>query len=90
MRTRRSLVREIERHKAAIGKHRDALVKILANLTATVDSIDDGCEDLEIAIQTLSQYIHFSAPRKSNQNKKRSSPDKVFASAISTNGLDNR
>ena len=60
MRRRKNVLRDIERHMIAIGKHRDALRRILADLSVIADALDDGYADLEIAIQTLS-FIHWDA-----------------------------
>ena len=54
MRRRKSVLREVERHMVAIGKHRDALRRILADLTVIADALEDGYADLEIAVQTFS------------------------------------
>jgi ABC-type transporter Mla subunit MlaD len=47
----------IERHKAAIGKHRDALRDILDDLQGVVDAADDGFESLNYAIEKLSELL---------------------------------
>lgn len=53
----RALVSRIERHKAAIGRHRDALQELMSDLEATVESVDDAHDSLTYAIDRLSETL---------------------------------
>lgn len=53
----RAIIAKIERHKAAIGKHRDALREIYEDLEAIVGSADDGLQSLDYAINRLCEYL---------------------------------
>jgi hypothetical protein len=67
MTRRKNVLRDIERHMIAIGKHPDALRRILADLSVIADALDDGYADLEIAIQTLS-FIHWDPHARGARN----------------------
>lgn len=51
------MIKKIELHKDAIAKHRDALRDICADLKSVLQSTDTAVEELELAIQTLSEYL---------------------------------
>lgn len=53
----RAVISKIERHKAAIGKHRDALREILDDLEEIEDCARDATESLNYAIQRLSEQL---------------------------------
>lgn len=52
-----SIIKDIEKHKAAIAMHRDALRNIQIDIETILDSTDSAVQDLEVAIDTLSQYV---------------------------------
>lgn len=51
------LLAAIERHKKAIGEHRDALRELIEDVEAVIDSSDRGVEYLESAVDALSEYV---------------------------------
>lgn len=51
------IVKTIETHKNEIAKHRDALRDLFDDLESVIESCDTAEEELESAIQTLSQYL---------------------------------
>lgn len=55
--TKRSILREVNRHKAAIAKHRDALRDLIEDAEAVSESCDDAVRSLESAADALSQNL---------------------------------
>lgn len=53
----RGIVGKIERHKNAIAKHRDLLRAIQQDLESILESTNEGVEQMEGAITTMSQYL---------------------------------
>ena len=53
----KATITAIKRHKDAIAKHRDALREIQEDLSAVLNSADDGLESLEYAVDVLSQNL---------------------------------
>jgi len=51
------LIIQIQKHKDGIAMHRDALRTIAEDLEAIDDSTSIAIEELETAIDTLSQYV---------------------------------
>lgn len=51
------IVRKIERHKIAIGKHRDALREIIEDVEAVSEECDGATDNLEQAVEALSRYL---------------------------------
>jgi hypothetical protein len=51
------IVRKIERHKIAIGKHRDALRAIYEDVEEIAEECDGAADNLEQAIESLSKYL---------------------------------
>ena len=51
------VVAKINRHKEAIGKHRDALRDIHSELADILEDADAGIDCLETAVDYLSRYI---------------------------------
>ena len=51
------LVRDIQKHKDAIAKHRDALRALVADAEQVAECCDSAVSDLDSAIDTLSQYL---------------------------------
>ena len=52
-----TFIKQIKQHVNEIAKHRDALRDIEHDLNSILDSTNQGLEDLECAIDTLSQYL---------------------------------
>lgn len=52
-----SMVKKIERHKAALAKHRDALRDIIEDVDAICDEASDATDNLERAVESLSKYL---------------------------------
>lgn len=53
----KKIVKQIERHKAGLVKHRDALRDLVGELEALGDTSSDAVDNLEYAIEALSQYV---------------------------------
>jgi RNase adaptor protein for sRNA GlmZ degradation len=54
---RGDIIALVTKHKNAIAKERDALRDILHDLEGVVDSSDSALNDLDCAIDALSQYL---------------------------------
>jgi uncharacterized membrane protein len=52
-----AIIRKIERHMDAIGKHRDALRELEDRLSAMNESFDEGLSNLDCAIDCLSEFV---------------------------------
>jgi hypothetical protein len=51
------IVRAIRKHREAIAKHRDALRRLHSDLTDILESTDEGVQELDIALDKLSEYL---------------------------------
>lgn len=51
------LVEKLEHHTNEIAIHRDALREIYEGLGDVLESVDAGLQDIEVGIETLSQYL---------------------------------
>lgn len=51
------VIKQIEKEKAAIAKHRDRLRALMDDLEGEVSSFDEGISNLEAAVEALSQYV---------------------------------
>lgn len=54
---RQSIVRQINMHKRAIAKHRDALRELVDDAQTVADCCEEAVTNLEAAADTLSQYL---------------------------------
>lgn len=52
-----AMVKKIERHKAALGKHRDALRDIIDDVEGVCDEAADARDNLQYAVDALSKYL---------------------------------
>ena len=52
-----SVLEQIKEQKEIIANARDELIKILEQLESEVQTFDEGIEDLESAIDLLSEYV---------------------------------
>ena len=50
-------LKQIKEQKEIIANARDELIKILEQLESEVQTFDEGVEDLESAIDLLSEYV---------------------------------
>jgi hypothetical protein len=53
----KALVLAIKHHTKEIGKHRDALRDLISDAEEIADTSDSAIQDLEHAVDTLSQYL---------------------------------
>lgn len=53
----KALIEKIDGHKKQIAKHRDALREILDEVESVEQSSTEGIEDLDSAIEKLSQFL---------------------------------
>lgn len=55
MKNKHQLIKALEKHRAAIGRERDALRKVVEDYNDLLESCERANEALDDAIQTLSQ-----------------------------------
>ena len=53
----KAILRHIDRHKAAIGKHRDELREIIEEISSIGDDADEATELLDQATDALSRLL---------------------------------
>lgn len=49
--------KKVEYHKREIGKHRDALRELIMDVGSIADTCDQAVEDIERAVDHLSEYL---------------------------------
>ena len=54
---KQKLIKEIEKHKNAIAKHRDALREIYEEIETDLDAFDRGIDYLQCAIDDISEVV---------------------------------
>lgn len=57
MKNMRKIVSQLEAEKKKIAKARDRIRDLLSDVEGMLDSSDRGLEDLESAIDALSEYV---------------------------------
>lgn len=55
--TLKALMAQIKKHKEAIATHRDALRDLIGDVASVVDASDRALDELECAIDALSEYL---------------------------------
>jgi hypothetical protein len=52
-----ALKKAVNYHKKEIGRHRDALRELIYDASAIADTCDEAFDELDHAVETLSQYV---------------------------------